>query len=133
MRRPFVRKFALLAVFLMAGTAVAWAHHGSHISYDMEKTITVQGTITELDFVNPHVYFLFDVAEKDGKVTSWAAESGPPSGLAARGWNRNTLKPGDKVVVTLWPSRLGTPRGFLSKVTMSNGKVLFEQQGQAPN
>jgi hypothetical protein len=127
LNKPFLNSLTLLAILFIAGTTMAWAHHGSRISYDLDKKVTVEGVVTELDFVNPHVYFLFDVTEKDGKVTSWAAETLPPATFAARGWNKNTLKAGDKVVVTLFPSNTGAARGFLVKVT-ANGKVLYEDQ-----
>lgn len=129
---PAVRMVALAGLLLIASGHVAWAHHGSRISYDMSRMVTVEGVITEFDFVNPHVYFLFDVTDDKGNVTHWAAETGPPSGFAAQGWNRNTLKPGDKVTVTVWPSKVGAPRGFLAKIVKGDGTVLYEERGGGP-
>jgi hypothetical protein len=132
MRKNFAISLAALT-FLTIGGQLLWAHHGSRISYDMEHTVTVSGVVTEFDYVNPHVYFLFDATDDKGEVTHWAAETGPPSGFAQRGWNRRTLKPGDKVVVTVWPSKVGAPRGFLAKLSKSDGTVMYEQQGIPEN
>jgi hypothetical protein len=99
----------------------------------MSRTVTIQGVVTEYDFVNPHVYFMFDVTDNKGEVVHWGAETGPPSGFAARGWNRRTLKSGDQVVVTVWPSKTGAPRGFLAKLARPDGSVMYEQQGIPEN
>jgi hypothetical protein len=126
MKRMFVSTLASLVVLFITGSSVAWAHHGSRISYDIDHTVTLEGVVTEVDYVNPHVYLLFDVTDKDGTVVNWAAETLPPGMLAPMGWNKNSLKAGDKVVATMWPSKTGAPRGFLGKLVGPTGKVLFE-------
>jgi hypothetical protein len=113
----------LSAGLLVAGASMALAHHGSRISYDMNKMVTVKGVITEFDWTNPHVYFLFDVKDDSGKVVNWAAETDPPSTMTRYGWNKNYLKVGDQVEVTVWPSKVGAPRGFMAKLTKADGTV----------
>jgi hypothetical protein len=116
-------KVVLSAGLLVSAASVALAHHGSRISYDMNKMVTVKGVITEFDWTNPHVYFLFDVKDDSGKVVNWAAETDPPSTMTRYGWNKNYLKVGDQVEVTVWPSKVGAPRGFMAKLVKADGTV----------
>ena len=88
-------KLTLLA--LMAAAAPLFAHHGTNASYDMDKTITVTGTVTEFVWSNPHCQLYLDVKDADGKVVSWGAETNSPGNLKAAGWTRDIVKPGDKV------------------------------------
>jgi hypothetical protein len=117
----------LTALALLAGLAgfslPVLAHHGSRISYDLSKTVTVTGTITRYVWANPHVYFLLDVKDDAGSIVSWGAETYAPVAMAPRGWNSSCLKPGDKVTVTVFPSKAGSPRGFLEKLVFPDGKV----------
>ena len=100
---------------LVTVLAVAWslviagpmfAHHASS-NYDREHPITLQGTVTAFEFTNPHVLVHFEVKEKDGTVSKWTAQSGPPRGLFKRGWTRHSLQPGDPITVTGFPSKDG--------------------------
>src|SRR4249920_2973967 len=92
--------FALVLIFSV--TALAIAHHGSSISYQLDKTITLEGTVTEWDYRNPHPQIYFDVKDKDGAVAHWATEllSTP---LMLRnlnaGWSRDTVKPKDHIIL----------------------------------
>lgn len=131
MKKPLIVVAAVLAALVMAGGRIAWAHHGSRVSYDMNHMVTVQGVVTEFNWENPHVYFFFDVTDDKGNVTHWAAETDPPSAMTRYGWNKNYLKPGDKVTVTVWPSKVGSPRGFLAKLVKADGTVT-DHTGQQP-
>jgi hypothetical protein len=131
MKPRFLAGIAVLVGLLISSGSAVWAHHGSRISYDMTRMVTVDGVVTEFDWSNPHVYFLFDVTDDKGSVTHWAAETDPPSGMTRYGWNKNFLKPGDKVTVTVWPSKVGAPRGFLAKLVKADGTVT-DHTGQAP-
>jgi hypothetical protein len=121
----------VLAALLAMSGSVAMAHHGSRISYDMGHMVTMEGTITEFDYTNPHVYLLYDVTDDKGSVTHWAAETDPPSRMVHYGWNKNFLKPGDKITITVWPSKVGSPRGFLAKLVKADGTVT-DHTGQQP-
>jgi len=128
MRFNLRRSCSLLLGLLMSSVPV-FAHHGSGVSYDMKKQITMTGTVTKLQWANPHTYIMYTVKDDAGKVVLWGAESHPPNQMADRGWNSTTLKPGDVIVITVLPSKIGTTRGLLSKVVM-NGKVLLDDTGR---
>jgi hypothetical protein len=85
--------------------------------------VTVKGNITEYQWQNPHVYLKFDVKGDDGQVVNWSAETYSPVVMTRNGWGRRTLKLDDAVTVTLWPSKIGTPLGFLAKITLPDGHV----------
>lgn len=104
-----------------------FAHHGSAASYiiDPKQEITMTGTITEFQWQNPHIYILYNVKDDKGNVVNWGAETHSPQVLIRDGWSRHTLQPGDKVTISLFPSKNGSPRGLLSKVVL-NGKILLD-------
>ena len=66
---------------------------------------------------------MFDVTDNEGKVTGWAAETYSPVVMTRNGWGHHSFKFGDKVTVTVWPSKIGTPRGFLAKIVAPDGHV----------
>jgi hypothetical protein len=100
-------------------------HHGSRVSYDLTRTVTLKGIVKEVSYANPHVYFTFEVKDSKGHLTEWAAETDPPIMLERRyGWSRKYVKAGDEVTVTVWPSKVGAPRGFLAKLVTADGKIL---------
>ena len=91
-RRAF--SLCITAVFLSGVTAVA--HHGSNVSYQLDKTITLTGAVTEWEFVNPHPQIYFDVKNESGEVAHWAAELLPTPSMMKNmqvGWSRTTMKP----------------------------------------
>ena len=113
----------LLLVFALIG------HHGSRVSYDLTRTVTLNGVIKEVSYTNPHVYFTFEVTDEKGKVTEWGAETDPPIMLERRyNWSKKYVHAGDKVTVTVWPSKVGAPRGFLAKLVTADGHVLDHQE-----
>jgi Family of unknown function (DUF6152) len=120
-RRKFLIFLTLGGMLMSCGAA--FAHHGSRVSYDMKKMVSLTGTVTAFQWQNPHIYIVFDVKDDNGVVTSWAAESYSPVVMTRSGWDHRTLKTGDKVTITLWPSKIGTPRGFLAKVVHPDGHV----------
>src|SRR5579863_5585166 len=75
------------------------AHHSFAAEYDSKRPVTLKGTVTKIDWMNPHVYFYIDVEDDSGKTVTWGLEMGPPNGLQRQGWTRNTMKIGDVVVV----------------------------------
>jgi len=113
-------KLALLATLLLAVVGTVSAHHGS-AAYDMDKNVTIKGTVTEFDFQNPHVLIYMDVKDDSGKVTNWAGELTSPNRLTRLGWTKSTLKPGDPITMTGSPSKSGAPRMWANKVENSSG------------
>jgi hypothetical protein len=113
----------LFAGFALASTTV-FAHHGTNTEYDSAHPITVVGTVTEFAFSNPHVQIYFDVKDAKGNVTHWGVESASPGRLVRVGWNRNIIKAGDVLTITLEPARSGASVGGLKKVVFADGRVL---------
>jgi hypothetical protein len=114
---------AVLGAVLAAAPAVA--HHSFAAEYDSKKAVTLKGTVTKVDWMNPHVYFYIDVEDERGNVTNWGLEMGPPNGLQQRGWTKNTMKVGDVVVVEGTLAKDGTNQANARSVTMANtGKKL---------
>ena len=87
-----------IAVGLLIADGPLSAHHSNTI-YDMQHTITIQGTVTALEFINPHVQVRFDVKDNQGNIEKWVGITGPPNALRRAGFSRNTLKPGDQITV----------------------------------
>ena len=122
------RAFRLACAMLMvAGTA--WAHH-SGAGVDRTRTVTITGVVKEFRWTNPHSWIDLEVTEK-GAPTVWSIEMNPPPYLVRSGWKASTLKPGDKVSVTLNPIRTGEPGGIFVSVTLADGRVL-DGRGSGP-
>jgi hypothetical protein len=111
-------------VALLMISIPALGHHGTSISYDESKKITLKGTVTEFQFRNPHIQIWFDVKDEQGNVVRWAAECGGVYYWSSFGFKRNSLKPGDQITITISPSRAGTPLGVLAKLVMPDGRVM---------
>ena len=117
-----------VVALLVIGARPALAHHGG-AAFDQTKPQTLQGTVTQLDFVNPHVVVWFDVANSDGTVTKWSGWLTAPNKLQRAGWDRHTLKPGDKVTIVGNQQKNGSPVLQIRSVAGPDGKNLptFEQ------
>ena len=118
------RIFSLLAAVLLLG-GTAFAHHAFSNEFDDTKPVTLEGVVTQINWENPHVYFYVDVKESDGTVVNWACETRGPSGLARRGWKRDSLKIGDKVSVSGFRARNGTHTADGRQVTMADGRKIL--------
>lgn len=125
---------------LLLGASAASAHHGSAVSYDTLKQITLTGVVTDWIWKNPHVFILFDVTDDQGKVVNWGAETHPTNFLVrneVKGvpvpLNAHSFKAGDKVTVTMFPSRVGTPRGLLATLVTADGTVMLDDGDQRQN
>lgn len=121
------RRSAILntAVALLSATALL-AHHGSNVSYQLDKTITVSGTVTEWEFVNPHPQIYLDVKDEQGAVAHWAVELLPTPSMMKNmkvGWTRTTMKPGDQIKLVCNPSRVAGAKACLAKELEINGKA----------
>jgi hypothetical protein len=116
--------FSLLAVgILLALSGSAFAHHGA-AAYDASKPVTLTGTVTDFQFVNPHVIIAMDVKDPStGKTVQWQGEMTSPNRLARAGWTKSTLKVGDEVTMTGSPLRSGSPMMAIRKIA-KNGQDL---------
>jgi hypothetical protein len=108
-----IRRCGLVAILLAGAATLALAHH-SYSAFDMTSEKTLTGVVKKFDYTNPHSWIWFDVKNDQGSVDTWGIEGMSPNYLSRRGWNRNTLKPGDKVTITFHPSREGNGGSFLS-------------------
>ena len=126
---------AVLAIVALAAGARLAAHHSFAAEFDANKPLKLTGTVTKIEWQNPHTYFYIDVTdEKTGKVTNWGMEMGSPNGLMRQGWTRNTLKIGDMVSVEGSAARDGKPIGNARVVILSaTGQRLFAASSQTTN
>jgi hypothetical protein len=124
MKREFLSVFAVvLSLTLMSATLSA--HHSFAAQYDVNKPVTIEGTVTKVEWMSPHVYFYLDV-ESEGRVVNCGVENGAPTRLCRQGWQPDTLKAGDIVTVAGSLARDGSPLVNASTVTM-NGRRLFAE------
>ena len=129
MRTTLAVFVAGLGLLLSAGPALA--HHAFAAEYDAKKPITLTGTVTKLEWANPHTWFYIDVKDDDGKVTNWGFEMGSPNVLLRAGWTRNSMKSGDVVTVEGSRARDGSSNGNVKAVTLaSTGQRLFAASSQ---
>jgi hypothetical protein len=119
----FRRVFALASGCLIPVFA-AEAHHNAQSIYLFSDSITIEGTVTEFRFLNPHARIFLDVVDGNGDVKSWMAEGAGIPALRLRGWTGEEIKAGDRITVTGAPSRDGSPRIEWLEVTLPDGTVL---------
>lgn len=120
---------ALLLVSVISLSGTAFGHHGG-AAWDTKTTVTLQGTITDFRFINPHIQIFLDSKDEKGNVIHWACEGADPAMLVRQGWSRETLKPGDHVTVVGRPAKSGAKLVELQKLTLANGQEL-EAKGTA--
>jgi len=126
-------KCAVLAVAVALAVAgmPAIAHHSFAAEFDAKQPIALKGTVTKVEWMNPHTYFYLDVTEANGSVINWGLEMGSPNGLMRAGWSRNTLKVGDVVTVEGTRAKQKPHIGNARVVTLAaTGKRLFAASSQ---
>lgn len=120
-----MRLFSVFAVGLVATVVPALAHHSFAAEYDDKKPVTVSGTVTKVEWLNPHARFYVDVKDEGGKVTNWEFELGSPNALMRRGWTRNSLKIGDVVKIDGYRAKDGSTLGNARTINMADGRKVF--------
>jgi uncharacterized protein DUF6152 len=121
MHKKFILSLISLGICLVL-SGPAFAHHGA-AAYEMSKTITVTGTVTDFQFVNPHVLIAMDVKDASGKVEKWQGELTSPNHLSRAGWTKSTLKPGDQVTLIGGPAKSGSPTMWIRKIMKDGEEV----------
>ena len=101
------------------------AHHSFAAEFDGAKQITLSGTVTKVDWVNPHAYIYVDVKGEDGTVVNWALESGAPNALYRAGWRKDDLKVGDSVTFSAFLAKDGSHTAAARQVTLPDGRKVF--------
>ena len=126
-------RFGSIAIILglLGSAAIPASAHHSFAMFDRDKTVTLNGTVKEFEWINPHTWIRILVAGADGKEALWAIESASTGQQARIGWKSDSLKPGDKVSLQMHPLKNGARGGQLVNVTLPDGKTLG--RGGMPN
>ena len=121
---------------VLVGIAAAWAvspvaaHHSFAAEFDANAPFELTGSVTKIEWANPHTFFYIDVKNDKGEYENWALEMGSPNGLMRRGWTRDSMKIGDVVMVTGSRAKDGSFKGNARSVTLSTGQRLFAGSSQ---
>ena len=115
----------LLCAGVLACPAILSAHHSFAAEYDGNKSVTLKGKVTKVEWVNPHSWVYIDVTDANGKVTNWSCETAPPNMLYRQGWRRDSLKEGDEVTIDGFLAKDGSATMTARSVTMSGGRKMF--------
>jgi len=119
-----VFRVLIVAMCLLAVSIPLPAHHGA-AGYDMDKQLTMKGTVREWLWANPHCFMKYDATDEKGNVAHWAVEVSNPTDMIKRGWSLHSFKPGDEITATVRPAKNGAPVGQLLKVVLPNGQSLI--------
>jgi Family of unknown function (DUF6152) len=115
----------VVSVGLLLAAIPVQAHHSLASEFDSKKLLKLRGTVTKMDWVNPHAWIYIDVQNPDGSVTSWMIEAGSPNVLLRRGFNKNSLPPGTEIYVEAFQAKDAANRANGQVLTFADGKKLF--------
>jgi hypothetical protein len=115
----------LVFVTLVSLSAAAFGHHSFAAEYDAKKPVELKGTLTELEWVNPHAWIHMEVKDEHGNAVQWDCELGSPNILMRNGWRRDSLKPGDVIIVTGSQAKDGAHLANAKTVKFEDGRRVF--------
>jgi hypothetical protein len=118
-------KIGLAMGAALLAAAPVWAHHAFAAEFDGKTPVKLQGTVTKMEWINPHAWIHIDVKDKDGKVTNWMVECGTPNTLLRRGVNKNSVTAGMEIVVDGYQAKDGSNKANGRDVTFADGKKVF--------
>ena len=110
---------------LWISTVPVQGHHAFAAEFDVNRQVKFEGTVTKMEWSNPHIWIYVDVKRPNGKVEKWEIEGGAPNGLLRRGWTRNSLPPGTVIRVDGYGARDGSPKANGREITFVDGRTLF--------
>ena len=113
------------ALMLLMASTVASAHHAFAAEFDWKKPVTLTGTVTKVDWGNPHTHVFIDAKDESGKQAMWNLELGSPKALAKHGWARTMLKQGEQITADGWLAKDGSKSASAKSIKLANGKELF--------
>ena len=119
-----LRSLVAVAAVLMS-TSTALAHHAFSSEFDSTKPVKLRGTITRMEWINPHAWMHLQVTDESGATQDWMIEAGPPGALVRRGWSKNSVRPGTEVLVEGYQAIDGALRANGRDVTFPDGRRLF--------
>ncbi len=118
-------KVGLFAIGLLAAAIPMLAHHSFSAEFDNSKPVNIKGTVTKIDWLNPHIWIYLDVKDDSGKVQSWQCEGGPPNTLTRNGWTKNDVKKGDAISITGTHAKDATNTCNASSIVLADGRRVF--------
>ena len=128
-----IKLASFIALSLVVLSAPLFAHHGTSVTYQVDKTITISGTVTEFSFSYPHPQLYLDVKDANGNIQKWGTEWGPTPAMLKNlnvGWTRNSIKPGDQATIVCNPHKVaGATACLLKELTINGNKMKLNGGG----
>ena len=124
-RQPLARRLATIAIALPLASAALSAHHSFAAQYDATKPIEMRGTVTKVEWTNPHARIYIDVRDDTGQTANWNFEMASPNILVRNGWKQNTVRIGDRITVSGYLARKGEHMAIAGAVADATGKPIF--------
>ena len=125
MRSKLFSVVAGAALVVTAAAVPVIAHHSFAAEFDAKRPVKLRGTVTKMEWINPHSWIHIDVKTADGKTEKWMVEGGAPNALLRRGWNKNSLLPGTEIMVEGFQAKDGATRANGRDITFPDGRTLF--------
>ena len=117
--------FVVIGISMLVWVVPIAAHHAFAAEFDAKRPLKLQGTVTKMEWVNPHSWLYIDVKGPDGMVVSWAVEAGAPNAMFRRGFRKDSVPPGTEVVVDGYQAKDGSLKANGRSITLPDGKTVF--------